>query len=62
MYNPFRMTEINNNIAAVYALNDAVDNIASAIDETGINSIFFRIFHFLNDNLLGRLSRYSAKG
>ena len=61
-HNTFSMTQINNDVTAVYALHNTIDRVTFAIGETGINGIFFRILHFLNDDLFGRLSRYSAEG
>ncbi len=61
-HNPFGVTQINNDIAAVDALHNTIERVTFAIDETGINGIFFGILHLLNDDLLGRLSRYAAEG
>ena len=53
--NRFRMPKIDDNITAVNALYDTVEDIAFALDEVGVNGIFFSVLHFLDDYLLGRL-------
>ena len=52
-HNPFSLPQINNDVAAVDALHNTIDQISFAVDETGVNGIFFRILHFLNDDLFG---------
>ena len=55
------MSQVYNDITPVNSLNDAVDDLSFAVNEVGVDSIFFGVFHFLNDDLFGRLGSDAAE-
>ena len=52
----FGVTEVDDNVAPVDPLNDAVQNFSLAVDKIGEDGIFLGVFHLLNDDLFGGLS------
>ena len=61
VYHPFCLSKVDNNIAPVNPLDNAVDNFTFSIDKTGIYRITLGIFHFLYDDLLSGLCGNTAK-
>ena len=59
---PIGVSQVYDNIASIDPLNDAVKDFSFAADETGIDDIFFGIFHFLDNDLFGRLGGYASEG
>ena len=58
----FCLTQIGNNITPVETLDNSVYNFTLSVDKTGVDRIPFRIFHFLYDDLFGRLCGNTTKG
>ena len=56
------MPKINNNIVPIKTLNDSVDDFTLSVNKAGIDGISFSIFHFLYNDLLGRLSSDAPEG
>ena len=59
--NAFRMTEVNNNVTTLNSLNNSINDFTLSVNEAGKNRIPFSILHFLDNNLLGRLSSNSTE-
>ena len=59
---PIGLPQVYNDIAPIDSLNNTVKDFPLTVDETGIDGIFFGIFHFLDNDLFCRLGSYASKG
>ena len=59
--NGFGLSQIDNDVSMIDPQNDPIDDIAFSVHKTGVNSLFFSILHFLDNDLLCGLRRNSTK-
>ena len=55
------LSEIYNNVVTVKTLHNSVYDFTFSTNKTRINSIPFRVFHFLYNDLFSRLCGYASK-